>query len=115
MCVLACVYPASFIPAFLCVGLRVHVRVHPGFGSSACVCALVHVLMSVPRHDASVYLGPFQCVQSSWRDSSSTCYPPILPPFLPAPVIHLYIDLSSDKSGLPSVHVCVCVGVACLF
>lgn len=40
---------------------------------SVCVCAFVHVLRFVPWHDAIVYLGLFLCVESSWRDTSSTC------------------------------------------
>lgn len=64
------------------------------------MCVLVFVLW----RDASVYLGHFVCVERSQRDSSSTCYPSI-PLFSPAPVIHLYIDLTSDKSG----PLCVCV------
>lgn len=46
------------------------------------VCVFMHILMFVPWHGASVYLRHFLCVEHSQRDSSSTCYPFILLPFL---------------------------------
>lgn len=105
VCVCGCVCSEVCILALLCecVCLSVHWDIS--------VCVFVRVLMFVPWHGASVYLGHFLCVERSQRDCFSTCYPSIL--------LSSHQLLSSISIlTLPVINqggcVCVCVGVACL-